>query len=308
MDTAFLVAALATAIRAGTPLLYAALGAVIHERAGVLNLGLEGVMLVGAVTGFLIVVHTHSLAAAISATLLVGALLGALFAILVVGFRVNQVVAGLALALFGAGLSAHIGSPVIGLPAPVAFVPRPVPILSGIPVVGPILFRHDPLVYATYVLVPLLWWLLFRTRVGLRTRAVGEEPGAADAVGVDVSRVRFLATVFGGMVTSLGGAYLSLAYTPTWIENMVAGRGWIALALVVFSGWNPILAVAGAYLFGGVDSLGFRLQAAGFTTVSSFFLRMMPYVLTVLLLVVVTPGKIKGIPKALGAPYRREQR
>jgi simple sugar transport system permease protein len=308
VDLPFIEATLATAVRAGTPLLYAALGAILHERAGVLNLGLEGVMLAGAVTGFLTVVSTGSLGPALLSSVLVGGALGGLLGLLVVGFRVNQVVAGLALSIFGTGLSGHLGSRVIGVPAPDAFVPVKIPLLSDIPLVGPAFFNHDPLVYALYPLVPALWWLLFRTRLGLRLRATGEEPGAADALGVNVPRTRLVATVLGGMVTAVGGAYLSLAYTPTWIENMAAGRGWIALALVVFSGWNPLVAAGGAYFFGGVDSLGFRLQAVGFTAVPSFFLRMMPYVLTILLLLTVSSSKTRGVPRALGTPYYREQR
>lgn len=308
MEYSFWVATLATAVRAGTPLLYAALGAVLHERTGVLNLGLEGVMLVGAVSGFLAAVYSQSLLIATLAALLAGALMGVLFALLAVGLRVNQVVAGLALAVFGTGLSAYLGKAVIGVPSPVAFVPTPLPFLSGIPFLGPILFQHDVLVYTSYFVIPICWWVLFRTRLGLKGRAVGEEPAAADAMGVDVTRIRFAATVFGAMLTALGGAYLSLAYTPTWIENMTAGRGWIALALVVFSGWNPMLAMAGAYLFGGVDSLGLRLQASGFTTVPSFFLKMMPYVFTIVVLVAITPLKLTGVPRALGLPYYREQR
>jgi simple sugar transport system permease protein len=201
-----------------------------------------------------------------------------------------------------------LGQAVIGVPAPVAFTPVPFPIVHAIPILGQVLFHHDILVYATYALAPICWWTLFRTRLGLRARAVGESPAAADAMGVDVTLIRFSATVLGAMLTALGGAYLSLAYTPTWIENMTAGRGWIALALVVFSGWNPILALAGAYLFGGVDSLGFRLQASGFTTVPSFFLKMMPYVFTIIVLVAITPLKLTGVPRALGLPYYRDQR
>jgi simple sugar transport system permease protein len=308
LEYSFLLAALATAIRAGTPLLYAALGAILHERAGVLNLGLEGLMLVGAVSGFLAAVQTHSLMTAILVVMVAGGVMGILLALLVVGLRVNQVVAGLALTVFGTGLSAYLGKAVIGVPSPVSFKPFGINVLQRIPFFGPVLFQHDILVYGSYLIVPILWWILFHTRLGLSLRAVGEEPAAADAMGVDVTHLRYTATIVGGMLTALGGAYLSLAYTPTWIENMVAGRGWISLALVVFSGWNPVLAALGAYLFGGVDSLGFRLQASGYTTVPSFFLRMMPYVLTVVLLIVVTPSKISGIPRALGVPYRREQR
>jgi general nucleoside transport system permease protein len=183
-----------------------------------------------------------------------------------------------------------------------------VPVLSDIPVLGQTFFAHNLLVYLTYLLIPVAWWVLYKTRLGLHLRATGEAPAAADAMGVNVVGLRFGATVVGSMLAAMGGACLSLALSPTWIENMTAGRGWIALALIVFSSWNPVRVVAGAYLFGGVDALGLRLQASGVTQVPSFFLSMLPYLFTAGVLVVMAPRRWEGAPEALGKPYRREQR
>jgi simple sugar transport system permease protein len=303
-----LVAILAAAISSGTPILYAALGELICERSGVLNLGVEGMMLVGAVSGFLAAVRTGNLALGVLAALVAGGAMALIHAFMTISLKVNQVVSGLALTLFGTGVSGYLGKSVIGVPLSVTFRAVSIPVLSSIPVVGPILFRHDLLVYVSYVLIPLAWFWLYRTRQGLHLRAVGESPETADALGVNVFAIRYVYVVLGGMLAGLGGAYLSMASAPSWIENMTAGRGWIAVALVIFAVWNPIRAMAGAYLFGGVDALGFRIQTLG-VTVSSFFLKMLPYIFTVLVLIVVTArarGRRTGAPEALGTPYERE--
>ncbi|MGB9860030.1 MAG: ABC transporter permease [Moorellaceae bacterium] len=311
MDNSVWVSALAAAIIAGTPLLYAALGEILAERAGVLNLGVEGMMLVGAVCGFMVAVRTANPWLGFIAAMLASGATAALFAFLTITLRSNQVVTGLALTLFGTGLSGFLGKPYVGIPLPMSFKAVALPGLAQIPVLGPILFRHDPLVYLTYILVPLLWYYLYHTRPGLNLRAVGENPGAADALGVNVFALRYLHVIVGGMLAGAGGAYLSLAYAPSWLENMTAGRGWIAVALVIFAVWDPLRAVLGAYLFGGVDSLAYTLQAATKISVPSFFLKMLPYILTVVVLIMATRQTVIkhiGAPAALGSPYDREER
>lgn len=311
MDNSVWVAALAAAIIAGTPILYAALGEILAERAGVLNLGVEGMMLVGAVTGFMVTARAANPWLGFIVAMLAAGGTAAIFAFLTITLRSNQVVTGLALTLFGTGLSGFLGKPYIGVPLPVSFKAVAIPGLSQIPILGPILFRHDPLVYLTYILVPLLWYYLYHTRPGLNLRAVGENPGAADALGVNVFALRYLHVIIGGMLAGAGGAYLSLAYAPSWLEQMTAGRGWIAVALVIFAVWDPLRAVVGAYLFGGVDSLAYTLQAATKISIPSFFLKMLPYILTVMVLIIATrQTRIKhiGAPGALGTPYDREER
>jgi ABC-type uncharacterized transport system permease subunit len=195
----------------------------------------------------------------------------------------------------------------VGIPLESPFRAFDLPGLSNIPYLGPIFFQHDALVYLSYILIPICWYFLFHTPAGLNLRAVGEHPGAADAAGLNVAAFRYFAVVAGGMLAGAGGAYLSLAYSPSWVQNMSAGRGWIAVALVIFAMWNPLRALLGAYLFGGIEALGFRLQAVGIT-VSPFFLRMLPYLFTILVLVLVTSGRNAGAPAALGISYEREER
>ncbi|GFN22321.1 ABC transporter permease [Thermanaeromonas sp. C210] len=311
MENSVWVAALAAAIIAGTPILYAAVGEILAERAGVLNLGVEGMMLVGAVTGFMVAVHTANPWLGFVTAMLASGASAAIFAFLTVTLRSNQVVTGLALTLFGTGLSGFLGKPYVGVALPVSFKAVPIPGLSEIPILGPVLFRHDPLVYITYVLIPLIWYYLYRTRPGLNVRAVGENPGAADALGVNVFALRYLHVILGGMLAGAGGAYLSLAYAPSWLENMTAGRGWIAVALVIFAVWDPLRALLGAYLFGGVDSLAYTLQAATTISIPSFFLKMLPYILTIIVLVIATRQTLVkhiGAPGALAIPYDREER
>lgn len=303
-----LTALAAAAVTLGTPLLLAGLGELVAERSGVLNLGVEGVMLVGAVTGFAVAVATREPWLAASAALTVGAVLGAVHAALTVGLGVEQVTAGLALALFGTGLSAFLGKPLIGMPNPVPFRALAVPGLAALPVAGPVLFRQDALVYLAYGLAVGAWWWLERTRAGLRLRACGEHPDAAEAMGVNVAAVRAGAVVAGGALAGLAGAYLSLAYTPAWTEHMTGGLGWIAIALVIFGTWRPLRLAAGAVLFGAVDALGFRAQVLGVET-SAILLRMLPYLFTLGVLVLITVLRRQGgagVPAALARPYRRE--
>lgn len=316
MKDPLLVLLLATAVTAGTPLLFAALGEILTERVGILNLGVEGMMLVGAVVGYIATVQTHNHWVGILAAMAAGGVMALIHAFLSITMRASQVVSGLALTIFGTGVSSFLGKPYIGQPVPDVFKPVLVPGLSKIPYIGKILFQHDALVYLSFVMVVILWVLIYRTRWGLNLRSVGENPAAADSMGIPVYLTRYIYVILGGMLAGIGGAYLSLAYAPSWIENMTAGRGWIAVALVIFALWHPGKALVGAYIFGGVDSLGFRIQAlsekvAFLKNISPFFLQMLPYILTILVLIVVTSETKKrrvGAPASLGVPYDREER
>lgn len=311
MDTGLLIMAVLTAaITAGTPILYAALGEILAERTGVMNLGLEGMMLVGAVSGFLATAVSGNHWVGLLVAILAGGAVGAVHATLCIVFKADQVVSGLALTIFGIGLSGFLGSSLVGIPAPSTFQKIPIPLLRDIPVLGRILFQHDPLVYATYLLVPLLWIFLYRTNAGLKMRSVGENPAAADALGIHVVATRYLYVILGGCFSGVAGAYLSLAYTPTWIEHMTAGRGWIAIALVIFSTWNPARALLGAYIFGGAGALAYRVQLFG-GGVSPYFLNMLPYLITIAVLIFATLQTHRnriGAPGALMVPYDREDR
>jgi simple sugar transport system permease protein len=298
---------LQAAIRSGTPLLLAATGELFAERAGVLNLGIEGMMLVGALAGFLSSYLISNIAVALLAAIVFGGLVAFIHAYLTVTLRSDQVVSGLAITLLGVGLTSFFGRGVIGQVARGIEVYR-VPGLSDIPFVGRVLFQQDALVYASYVIIPLAWAVLYRTHLGLNIRAVGENPEAADSLGVNVALVKYGCVILGGCLAGLAGAYLSLAYTTMWIDQMSAGRGWIALALVVFSGWNPLMLALGAYLFGGMEALQLRMQAVG-TGVSVHFLTMTPYLVTILFLVNASQRRRKSRPPAsLGVPYFREER
>ncbi|HLW59361.1 MAG TPA: ABC transporter permease [bacterium] len=300
------VAVLAAAVRAGTPVLFATLGEIIAERAGILNLGVEGMMLVGALAGFIVTSRTGNPWAGAAAAGAVGGGLSLIHAFLSITLRANQVASGLALTIFGTGLSAFLGKGYVGVPA-AGFQPASLPLLDRIPVLGPALFQQDALVYLSYVVVPAAWYILYRTRWGLEIRAVGERPEAADAMGIDVARTRYACVAVGGILAGLGGTFLSTAYTSMWIENMTAGRGWIAVALVIFATWDPLRAVAGAYLFGGVNALQLHIQATG-TTLPTYLLLMTPYVFTIVVLVVATQETARkrlGAPAALSVPYSR---
>lgn len=309
METSATVVLIATAVVAGTPILFAALGELMTERSGILNLGVEGMMLVGAVMGFIFTVKTGNHWIGILAAMTGGGLLSLIHAFISVTLRGNQVVSGLALTIFGTGISGFIGKSYLGMPMTNSFDVIAIPILKDIPVLGPALFNQDALVYISLILAIIAWYVLYRTRWGLSIRAVGENPAAADAVGISVSRVRYICTIIGGMMAGIGGAYLSLAYAPSWQENMTAGRGWIAVALVIFALWNPLFQILGSYLFGGVEACTFRMQLAGIE-ISPSFLSMLPYILTIFVLVLVTIRlrQEAGAPGALAVPYDREER
>ncbi len=317
MTLALLASILAVTIRAGTSLLYATLGEILTERSGVLNLGIEGMMLMGAVCGFAAAYHVGDAWAGVMVAMIVGGALALIHAFLTITLRADQTVSGLSLTIFGSGLASFLGQrlgpdgkPLVGMIGP-QFRRLPIPILSDIPFLGETLFQQDLLTYALYVIVPLTWLWLYKTRPGLHLRAVGENPHTADAMGIRVTALRYFYTVFGGMLVGLGGAHLSLAYTPGWTENLTGGRGWIAIALVIFAMWDPARAVLGAVLFGGINAVQFRMQAAG-ATIPAAFLNMLPYLFTVIVLVVITwweaVRKRVGAPAALGTPYLREER
>ncbi len=309
MDITALSALLAATIIAGTPILFAATGELLAERSGILNLGVEGMMLVGAAFGFISTVNTGNHWLGILAALAGGGFIASIHALVTITLRGNQVVSGLALTIFGSGLSGFLGKNYQGAPMPYQFKPLNIPVLGDIPFLGPVFFHHDAMVYLCIIIATAMWYLLYKTMWGLTIRSVGENPQAADAVGINVARVRYFCTIAGGMMAGLGGAYISLVYAPTWQENMTAGRGWIAVALVIFALWNPTRAILGAYLFGGVEALTFRLQTMGIN-ISSFFLAMFPYIVTILVLVLVTIRRRQdaGAPEALGLAYDREER
>lgn len=310
MEQSLIIAILSTGIVAGTPLLFASLGEVLSERAGIMNLGVEGMMLIGAVAGFAVTAGTQNQWVGLAAAMVAGGVIALIHAFLTITLQANQVVSGLALTIFGTGLSAYLGRPLIGIPATVVFKPAAIPGLSRLPWLGEILFNHDPLVYGGFLLALGLWFILYRTKIGLILRAAGENPGAADAAGVSIFKVRYWAVIVGGMLAGAAGAYLSLAYAPSWLENMTAGRGWIAVALVIFAMWNPIRAVAGAYIFGTIDALGFYLQTMG-VEIPSYFLKMLPYLFTFVVLIIITretKHQRVATPEALGLAYSREER
>ena len=291
------VVLVASLMVASTPILLAAIGELVVEKSGVLNLGVEGMMIVGAICGFAIAVETQSPFVGFIAAALGGALLSLLFGILTQVLLANQVATGLALTLFGLGLSAMLGQSYSGLKPP-ATLRVDLPVLSDIPVLGQILFRHDPMVYVSIILIVLVWAGLKYTRIGLVVRAVGENHEAAHALGYKVVRIRLLAIMFGGACAGLGGAYLSLIRVPQWTEGMTAGAGWIALAIVVFASWKPWRVLLGAYLFGGVSVLQLNLQAAG-VDIPIEYLSMSPYVITIVVLVIMSADRRKA---ALNAP------
>ena len=293
---------LASLMVAATPILMAAIGELVVERAGVLNLGVEGMMITGAIAGFAGAVTTGSPALGFLGAALAGALLSMTFGVLTQFLMSNQVATGLALTLFGLGLSALLGQGYIGIKAPPTYDLDLGP-LADIPVLGPVLFDHDPWVYLGLAVVAGVWWMLRFTRAGLILRAVGESAEAAHALGYRVRTVRLLAIAFGGAMAGMGGAYLSLVRVPQWTEGMTAGAGWIALAIVVFASWRPWRLLAGAYLFGGITVLQLNLQAAGLA-VPAWALSMSPYVITIVVLVLISTGRRgTAAPAALGKPF-----
>lgn len=321
INDSFLIVILASAVLYGTPLLFAALGEVLTERSGVLNLGVEGMMLVGAVMGFWAVQRFEvttgaSLAAGLAVAALAGAAMALIHAFLVITLRANQIVSGLALTIFAgaAGLSSYLGNDLelSGAPADHAFTPLDVFGLGDIPVLGPIVFGQSALVYGSWACVLAVGLYLARTRLGLNVRAVGESPAAADAMGISVTAYRYAHTLAGGALAGIGGACFSLQITPQWVGGLTGGAGWIAVALVIFAFWRADLCLLGAYLFGAFSALPLTLQARGWLTeIPSEVFQSLPYVMTIVVLVAVSSGAAKrrlGAPAALGVPYVREER
>ena len=295
---------IAATLNAGTVLAIASLGLLINEKAGIVNLGAEGIMLCAAIAGFATVVHTGSDWLGFAAGMGAGALIALVFGLLVIWLNANQYATGLAVSLFGAGFSAFAGIAYVQEKIP----ERPnfaIPWLGDIPLLGPALFRHHPMVYLTVVFaIALIWWL-GRSRAGLVLRGVGESPESAHALGYPVRHIRLAAVMVGGALCGLAGAYLSVVYTPLWVEGMVAGKGWIALALTTFATWRPARVLLGAYLFGGVTMLQFHLQGVG-VEVPSQFLGMMPYLATIVVLALISrnPQWIRAnMPASIGKPF-----
>jgi ABC-type uncharacterized transport system permease subunit len=316
INNSILVVVLASGVAYGTPLLYAALGELLAERSGVLNLGVEGMMLVGAVMGFWAVQRTDSLLFAIVIAAVAGGAMALVHAFLVVTLRANQIVSGLALTIFAgaAGLSSYLGNDlnVAGQPAKHSFGPFLPHSWQNAKVVGPVLLAHSELVFASWVCVALVAVYLGRTRLGLNLRAVGESPAAADAMGINVSGYRYAHTIAGGAFAGVGGATFTLSITPQWVDGITGGAGWIAIALVIFAFWRPTLCLVGAYFFGAFAGIPFTFQARGILSgVPPELFQSLPYVMTVLVLVLVSSAGARrrlGAPAALGTPYVREER
>jgi simple sugar transport system permease protein len=303
-EAGWIVPVILSMISASTPLLLAATGELVTEKSGVLNLGVEGMMLVGAIVGFAVSVTTGSGSLGIAAAIVAGMVMALIFALLTLTLLANQVATGLALTIFGTGFSALMGAGYVGMPGQ----PLPkldLPVLTDLPFVGPILFGQDFLVYGSFALVGAVAWFLYRSHAGLVLRSIGDSHDAAHAIGYPVIAIRYAATAFGGAMCGLAGAYMSLAYTPMWAENMTAGRGWIALALVVFATWRPARLLLGAYLFGGITILQLHVQGLGIA-IPSQFLSMLPYLATIIVLVVISRDRARirmNAPACLGKRF-----
>jgi len=301
----WLIVTLSRTLAYGTPLLLGTLGEIYTERSGVLNLGIEGMMIMGAYAGFSTAYTTGSPWLGIMVAALVGGAFSLIHAFASITLKANQVVSGLSLTMLGLGLSGVLGRGWEGKPLPVSIPEITVPSLSKIPFLGPILFEGQNLiVYLTILLVPLLWYILYRTRIGITIRSVGENPATADSLGINVSRVRYLCVVVGGILAGVAGGYLSVAYRPAWTEGMTAGMGWIVIALTIFAFWNPAIGMLGAYLFAALYHLSFRLQP----WVAPEFLKAMPYAFAIVVLIAVSRGTLQkkmGAPAALTLPYTR---
>ena len=303
-----LIASMMTMMTAATPLVFAATGELVCEKSGVLNLGVEGMMLIGAVFGFAAVALTGQPLAGLLAGSLCGLVAALIFAVLTLTLLSNQVATGLALTIFGTGLSALVGLDYVGETIE-QIRSIHIPVLSDLPVIGRLLFGHDPLVYLAIIILALSGWFLKHSRWGMILRAVGDSDVSAHAIGYPVIAIRYAAVAFGGAMAGLGGAYLSLVYTPLWAENMTAGRGWIALALVVFASWRPSRVLLGAILFGGITILQLNAQAAGLG-IPGAFMSMLPYIATIVVLVLISRDAIRirlNAPACLGKPFRAER-
>lgn len=314
MNDSVIVLTIFAAIGLGTPVVFATVGEIITERAGVLNLGVQGTMLVGAVSGFWATWVSGSLTLGVLAAIVAGGAVTSIHAFSSITLRVSQIVSGLALTLFGTGLATFIGrageTPLVGNPSKEQFEPILEGGIAELPIVGPLIFGHDILVYLSWVVVAASSFYLFRTRFGLALRAVGEDPASAEAAGVNVTRVRYLHVIAGGALSGLGGAYFSLALVPSWQDDLIGGAGWIAIALVILASWRPWRALFAAYLFGAAGRINFTLQTLQID-IPSNLLAMIPFILAIVAMIILTSGKrarLLGAPAALAIPYFREQR
>ncbi|MEC9068861.1 MAG: ABC transporter permease [SAR324 cluster bacterium] len=306
----FFIQILIAAVGMGTPLLFATLGGVISERAGVINLGMEGLMLIGALVAFVVMLNTGNYFYSVVAAALASGIVSMIHGIVCLMLRASQIASGLAMTFFGTGLSGLLGDKLTGETVePLTRIP--IPGLNAIPILGRVLFNQDILVYFSYLCVVLSWWMLFKTRLGLNIRSMGEAPEVCDSLGLSVLSYRFFAVVGGGMLIGIGGAYFPLALTPFWVDGITAGRGWIAVALVIFAFWDPIKALGGAYLFGIALALELRLQILGIE-ISPYYLKMLPYVLTIIVLTLATIRYnrlgIQVMPLALGNVFFRGEK
>jgi simple sugar transport system permease protein len=301
---------LAATVESGTILLFPIIGEIFTERSGILNLGIEGMMIIGALVGFATAFITGQIYGAFFMGMLAGGLASLIHAFISITLRGNQVVSGLALSIFGLGVTNFYGQGFVNLQLAHTVPQVIIPGLSQIPFFGPILFKQDYMVYSSYILVIITWFILFKTKAGIQLRAVGQNAKAAEAMGINVYKVRYFWTFFGGLMAGAGGAYLTINCAPFWLDGITAGRGWVAIALVIFAMWNPPYALIGAYLFGAINALQFQLQSMG-TTIPSALLSMQPYFLTFILIIVATllvKAKHIGVPKELGIPYAREEK
>ncbi|MBC7320022.1 ABC transporter permease [bacterium] len=303
----FILEILKATIPAGTPLLLGALGEIYTERSGILNLGVEGMMIMGAVSAFGITAITGNVWLGVLVSAIVGGGMALIHAFNSITLKANQTLSGLSLTMLGLGLSGLIGKRYVGVPLLNKLHSLPIYGLKDIPLIGPILFDQDPLVYISYLLTFVFWFFLFNTRFGIELRSVGESPDVADSAGIDVSKIQYLAVFIGGIMAGLGGAYLSVVYAPAWIEGMTAGMGWIVLAITIFSLWRPERAILGSYLFGGIRVLQYKLQPFG---ISPNLLNMLPFIFTILVLMLASKEisrKRISAPSSLGIPYFREK-
>jgi simple sugar transport system permease protein len=292
---------------AGTPLLLGTIGEVICERSGILNLGVEGMMAIGAVTAFIVTFVSGSPWLGLMAAIAAGMLFSSAHAFASVTLQANQVVSGLALTMLGLGISGLVGKPYIGRPLTIKFQSAAIPVLSDIPFIGPIFFIQSPFFYMAVLLAVTAWFLLEKTSIGIKLRSAGENPRATEAQGINIAAIRYACVLVGGAFSGMAGANLSLSYSKSWIEGMVAGRGWIVIALTIFALWNPMRAMVGAFLFGGIFVLQYLLQPLG---ISPNFLSMLPYLTTLVVLLIIGLGDRRKLsaPAMLGEPYKRGER
>lgn len=314
MDLILLVNLLASGIRYGTAILFASIGEIFAERSGVMNLGVEGMMLMGAMTAYGTAHATGNPWLGLLVAAGMGGLLALLHAFVTVTLHADQVVSGLALTFVGTGLSAVLGAPLVEVKQAPRLPSFPIPLLADLPIVGPIFFQHNVIIYLGFLLIPVAWFYIYRTRPGLELRAIGEVPAAADVQGINVAAQRYFYVILGGVLAGIGGAALSLAISPLWIEGMTSGQGWIAVGLVIFAGWDPVKAAVGSYLFGAIRRLPLDLQNLAIFLQNpawGYFTNMLPYLFTIVVLVIGSREAMRrrvGAPAALGLPYIREER